>query len=147
MMNSQPGKNIEIREVTGKKALKTFIRVPWAIYKDDPNWVPPLLMERKEALSSKHPFYQAKEPGLIVISLLVELIDLGPSFFRPVTKLTLALLIFLHGLIPNYGWVIILLSVATKFLFYPLTKISTRSMREMQLVQPELAKLKEKYKV
>lgn len=77
---------------------------------------------------------------------LVELIDLGPSFFRPVTKLTLALLIFLHGLIPNYGWVIILLSVATKFLFYPLTKSSTRSMREMQLVQPELAKLKEKYK-
>ena len=77
---------------------------------------------------------------------LVELIDLGPSFFRPVTKLTLWLLIFLHGIIPNYGWVIILLSVVTKFLFYPLTKSSTRSMREMQLVQPELAKLKEKYK-
>ena len=57
MMNSQAGKNIEIREVSGKKALKTFIRVPWAIYKDDPNWVPPLLMERKEALSSKHPFF------------------------------------------------------------------------------------------
>ena len=58
MMNSQPGKNIEIREVIGKKALKTFIRVPWAIYKDDPNWIPPLLMERKEALSSKHPFFK-----------------------------------------------------------------------------------------
>ena len=59
-MNSQPGKNIEIREVTGKKALKTFIRVPWSIYKDDPNWIPPLLMERKEALSSKHPLFQAR---------------------------------------------------------------------------------------
>ena len=57
-MNSQAGKNIEIREVTGKKALKAFIRVPWAIYKDDPNWIPPLLMERKEALSSKHPFFK-----------------------------------------------------------------------------------------
>jgi len=58
MMNSQAGKNIEIREVTGKKALKTFIRVPWAIYKDDPNWIPPLLMERKEAFSSKHPYFK-----------------------------------------------------------------------------------------
>ena len=57
-MNSQAGKNIEIREVTGKKALKAFIRVPWAIYKDDPNWIPPLLMERKEAFSSKHPYFK-----------------------------------------------------------------------------------------
>jgi hypothetical protein len=58
MMNNLAAKKIEIREVNGKKALKTFIRVPWAIYKDDPNWVPPLLMERKEALSSKHPYFK-----------------------------------------------------------------------------------------
>lgn len=57
-MNNHSGKNIEIREVVGKKALKAFIRVPWSIYKDDPNWVPPLLMERKEAFSSKHPFFK-----------------------------------------------------------------------------------------
>ena len=58
MMNSQAGKKIEIREVTDKKALKKFIRVPWEIYKNDPNWIPPLLMERKEALSSKHPYFK-----------------------------------------------------------------------------------------
>ena len=57
-MNTQAAKNIEIREVTGKKTLKTFIRVPWAIYRNDPNWIPPLLMERKEAFSSKHPFFK-----------------------------------------------------------------------------------------
>jgi len=57
-MNSHSGSNIEIREVTGKKALKTFIKVPWAIYKDDPNWIPPLMIERKEAFSSKHPFFK-----------------------------------------------------------------------------------------
>ena len=51
-------KQIEIREVTGKKALKAFIRVPWSIYKDDPNWIAPLLFERKEALSSKNPFFK-----------------------------------------------------------------------------------------
>ncbi|MGB5290439.1 MAG: hypothetical protein WBN41_03190 [Lysobacterales bacterium] len=58
MMNNQAGKKIEIREVTDKKALKKFIRVPWSIYKDDPNWIPPLLMERKEALSSKNPYFK-----------------------------------------------------------------------------------------
>ena len=57
-MNNHSGKNIKIREVVGKKALKTFIKIPWSIYKDDPNWVPPLLMERKDALSSKHPFFK-----------------------------------------------------------------------------------------
>jgi hypothetical protein len=57
-MNREHGKNIEIREVTGKKALQVFIRVPWSIYKDDPNWIPPLLMERKAAFSSKHPFFK-----------------------------------------------------------------------------------------
>jgi hypothetical protein len=49
---------IEIREVSGKKALKTFIRVPWSIYKDDPNWVPPLMLERMESLSPEHPYFQ-----------------------------------------------------------------------------------------
>ena len=51
-------KQIEIREVTGEKALKAFIRVPWSIYKDDPNWIAPLLFERKEAFSSKNPFFK-----------------------------------------------------------------------------------------
>jgi hypothetical protein len=48
---------IEIREVTDKSDLKTFISVPWSIYGDDPNWVPPLKFERKEAFSAKNPFF------------------------------------------------------------------------------------------
>ena len=57
-MNKLSGPGIEIREVSGKKALNTFIRVPWNIYKDDPNWVPPLIVERKEAFSAKHPYFK-----------------------------------------------------------------------------------------
>lgn len=57
-MSDPSKKNLEIRAVTDKKALKTFIKVPWRIYRDDPNWIPPLLMERKDALSSKHPFFK-----------------------------------------------------------------------------------------
>lgn len=57
-MNSQPGESLEIRAVRNKKDLMTFIRVPWDIYRDDPHWVPPLLMERKEAFSNKHPYFR-----------------------------------------------------------------------------------------
>lgn len=56
-MKSAADKCLEIREVSTGKALKAFIRIPWHIYKDDPNWVPPLLIERKEAFSPKNPFF------------------------------------------------------------------------------------------
>ncbi len=56
-MNSFSDTAVEIREVSGKQALDTFIRVPWGIYQDDPNWVPPLLAERREAFSHKHPYF------------------------------------------------------------------------------------------
>ncbi len=57
-MNNLSGTTLEIRKVSGNKALNTFIRVPWSIYKDDPNWVPPLIVERREAFSPKHPFFK-----------------------------------------------------------------------------------------
>ncbi|MGB5486611.1 MAG: hypothetical protein WBN06_04425 [Lysobacterales bacterium] len=57
-MNNLPDKALEIREVSGRKDLKSFIRIPWSIYKDDPNWVPPLMAERRDALSPGHPYFK-----------------------------------------------------------------------------------------
>jgi len=57
-MNHLSGTEVEIREVSSKKSLNTFIKVPWSIYKNDPNWVPPLIVERKEAFSPKHPYFK-----------------------------------------------------------------------------------------
>ena len=48
--------------------------------------------------------------------------------------------------IPNYGLVLILFSVLVKIVVFPLTKKSYQSSKEMQALQPEIAKLKEKYK-
>jgi len=48
---------IEVSEVRGRRAREAFLRFPWRIYADDPHWVPPLLMERKEFIDpKKHPF-------------------------------------------------------------------------------------------
>jgi YidC/Oxa1 family membrane protein insertase len=46
----------------------------------------------------------------------------------------------------NYGLDIIILTFIIKILFIPLTHKSMKSMRRMQELQPEIVKLKEKYK-
>lgn len=45
---------INITEVKNKKELKTFINLPWILYKNDPNWVPPLKREMYKILSGKN---------------------------------------------------------------------------------------------
>ncbi len=46
----------------------------------------------------------------------------------------------------NYGIDIILLTILIKIIFYPLSLKSYKSMKEMQKLQPQIAKLREKYK-
>jgi YidC/Oxa1 family membrane protein insertase len=71
-------------------------------------------------------------------------IDLG---WMPVlSKPALRLLIWMYSLIPNYGVVIIVLSVLTKILFYRLSHKSFKSMKDMQRLQPRLKALQDKYK-
>lgn len=46
----------------------------------------------------------------------------------------------------NYGWAIILLTVAVNLALYPLTLQSTRQMSAMQKLQPKIKALQEKHK-
>jgi hypothetical protein len=46
----------QIKAIASKAELTDFIRLPHSLYTDDPNWIPPLDFERREALSAKHPF-------------------------------------------------------------------------------------------
>ncbi len=50
---------IEIREVERPSQLIEFIKVPWVIYANNPNWVPPLISNHKNLLSrKKNPFFR-----------------------------------------------------------------------------------------
>jgi GNAT superfamily N-acetyltransferase len=50
---------VEIRPVHSKADVGRFIRVPFRLYRDEPNWVPPLLFERRKFLDrSKNPFFE-----------------------------------------------------------------------------------------
>ena len=53
---------------------------------------------------------------------------------------------FFYTLIPNYGISIMLLTVLVMVLITPLTVKSTRSMLQMQRMQPEMKRLQAKYK-
>ena len=51
--------NIEISEVSSRQERNAFIKFPWRVYANDPAWVPPLIIERKEFLNRKrHPFFR-----------------------------------------------------------------------------------------
>ncbi|MDA8652512.1 membrane protein insertase YidC [Porticoccaceae bacterium] len=50
---------------------------------------------------------------------------------------------FIHGFIGNWGWTIIVLTIAIKLLLYPLSAASLKSMAKMRSLQPELTRLKE----
>ena len=55
------------------------------------------------------------------------------------------LLSFLHGIVGNWGWAIVLLTILIKAVFYPLSAASYKSMAKMKEVSPRLMKLREQY--
>jgi YidC/Oxa1 family membrane protein insertase len=66
------------------------------------------------------------------------------SFFA---KVLLLLMNWLHSLLPkiSYGWIIVLLTVSLRVVFWPITAASMRSAKKMQALAPQLKALKEKY--
>jgi YidC/Oxa1 family membrane protein insertase len=75
---------------------------------------------------------------------LVKSLNLG--WFGPISLILLRILGFSHRVTGNYGLDIILLTVLVKIAFWPLTRKSFESMRAMQKVQPEMQRLRDKYK-
>ncbi|WP_435550022.1 membrane protein insertase YidC [Desulfobacterium sp. N47] len=67
------------------------------------------------------------------------------GWFDFLAKPVLYAMNFLYSFIPNYGVVIILLTIFFKIIFWPLGSKSYKSMNEMKKIQPLLAELKEKY--
>jgi len=70
-------------------------------------------------------------------------IDLG--FFSIIAQPLLVGLKFFYGYLGNWGFAIVLLTICIKALFWPLTQKSYSSMKAMQKLQPQMAKMREKY--
>ena len=73
------------------------------------------------------------------------------SIFAPIENLLHFAIEFLYSITENlgfgsYGLAIILLTIIIKTLLYPLTAKQMQSMKAMQMLQPKMKKLQEKYK-
>ena len=66
--------------------------------------------------------------------------------FSIISKPLFSLLSFVHGIIGNWGWAIIVVTLLIKAVFYPLTAKSARSMAAMKKLQPRMKLLQERYK-
>ncbi|MFM1987407.1 MAG: rane protein insertase YidC [Pseudomonadota bacterium] len=76
-------------------------------------------------------------PGLDLV------VDYG--WLTVIAKPIFELLQFLYGIVKNWGWAIVLLTLIIKFAFFPLQAASYRSMAKMKKVGPKLQQLKERY--
>lgn len=74
---------------------------------------------------------------------LNQTVDYG--WLWPIAKLLFLGLQFFHGLVANWGWSIILLTVLVKLILWPLSAKSYRSMAKMRVIGPEMARMKEEF--
>ncbi len=59
--------SVDIKIVESKKDLKTFIKIPFSIYKNDPYWVPPLVIDELATFNpAKNPAYTLADARLFV---------------------------------------------------------------------------------
>ena len=58
-MSNTLASELRIEVVENKQQLALFIALPWSLYQDDPQWIPPLIFEQKQRLSAKtNPFFK-----------------------------------------------------------------------------------------
>ena len=70
-------------------------------------------------------------------------VDYG--IFTIIAEPLFALLKWLHALIGNWGWAIIVMTILIKGAFFPLNAASARSMAKMKIVSPKMKSLQEQY--
>ncbi len=77
---------------------------------------------------------------------LEDLMNWGWKIIRPFSFAVYWLTYQLHRFIPNYGVVIIVISILIKLVTFPLTRKSLKSMAAMKNLAPKMEELKAKYK-
>ncbi|MDB6153814.1 MAG: yidC [Chthoniobacteraceae bacterium] len=73
-----------------------------------------------------------------------EIMNFGVA--SPVSKVLLTSMNWLRSKLGNYAWAIVVLTLCIKSLMWPLQNKATQSMKRMQLLQPKMTELREKYK-
>ena len=108
---------------------------------------PPLKLEPMQKAAFNYKAYLGPK-DLNILKPLDSNLDRVVNFgwFDIIGKPLLSFLKFIYKYVHNYGVAIIILTILIKILFWPLTQKSYSSMKSMQKLQPQMAKIREKYK-
>lgn len=77
------------------------------------------------------------------ISMFDRAVDLGFLYF--ITKPIFLILNYFYKMLGNFGLAIMLLTIITKVLLFPLAYKSVKSMNKIRILQPKIQKLKDQY--
>lgn len=75
---------------------------------------------------------------------LAQVVDFG--FFNWIGRQILAMLKWFYALVGNWGVAVVLLTIVVRILVLPFNVYSYKSMKKMQVIQPKIAALRERYK-
>lgn len=70
----------------------------------------------------------------------------GGGVFASMGRFLFTMLAYIHRVIPNWGWAIVILTVIIKIIFFPLTRNSLKSMKALQKLRPYLQEIQKKHK-
>lgn len=104
-------------------------------------------LQAGEAATHKYTIYFGPKKLKILQGLgkdLAKAVNFG--WFDVLAKPMLWLLNFFYDYTRNYGIAIILVTILIKAVFWPVTQKGMKSMKNMQKLQPKVAKLREKFK-
>ncbi len=79
-------------------------------------------------------------------STLADLVYFGWPIWGFVANIMLSILHFFYGFVGNYGIAIIMLTVLVRLCMFPLSRKQALSAQKMQELQPEMKRIKDKYK-
>ena len=93
-----------------------------------------------------HGFIGPKDYRLLesIDPVLVNAIEYG--WFTWAAKPLFGFLMWLHGILGNWGWAIVVLVITIRIILYPLTYKGMLSMQKMKDLAPRVKELREKYK-
>ena len=106
---------------------------------------PEIVIEPGKSKELTFSFYAGPSDYFIAYNEIREDI-FGKGAFVSMGRIIFGALLYIHKVVPNWGWAIIFLTILVKLVFYPLTKNSLRSMKKMQELKPYMKDVQTKYK-
>lgn len=107
---------------------------------------PEILVQPGQSLTKSIKFYAGPEQTDRLEKLAVGLnrtVDYGIMW--PVASLIFSVMKKIYGVIGNWGWAIVLVTILIKVLFYRLSSSSYKSMAKLRVLAPKIEQLKKRY--